>query len=164
MKIELLKQRFMHLGLLTCLVVGGAMTTMSHANIDNTINFVTTSLRNNGDDVSKNFANMLDNSKRELFELFKQVKQSIDQNNYSANVDRIRAEFDKLKHTILIPMAGVPNCAQAHAELNRVFSEFEELVKVLNGLRACNPNMRKVAAFARLKRFNHLMPAELSAA
>lgn len=163
MKIELLK-RFMHLGLLTCLVVGCAMTHMSHANIDNTMNIVITSLRNNNDARSNEFASMLENSKRELIELFKQVKSSIDNNNYSANVDRINAEFQKLKHNILIPMAGEPNCAQACAELSRVFAKFEELIKVLNGLRACKPNLRKVAAYSRLGAFKDLMPAELSAA
>lgn len=162
MKIELLKQQFMRLGLLSCLVIGGTMTTMSHANIDNSMSMIITSLRSNNDARSQELANQLEDSKREIIGLFKEVKQSIDKNNYSDNVHRITAEFQKLKHHILAPMATEPQCAAAHAELARVFAQFEELIQVLNGLKACPPNARKVAAYARLTRFKHLMPAELA--
>jgi hypothetical protein len=162
MKIELLKQQFMHLGLLACLVIGCTMSTVSHANIDNSMSMIITSLRNNGDARSQELANRLEDSKREIICLFREVKQSIDNNNYSHNVHRICAEFQKLKENILAPMASEPQCATAHAELARVFADFEDLIKVLNGLKGCHPNARKVAAYARLNRFRHLMPAELA--
>lgn len=154
MKIELLKQRFMHLSLIVGLIVGSTMTTHA-APIDTTISNVVETLKNNG---RADLAGLLENSKRELIELFRQIKDSIDKNHYSANVERIHAEFQKLKNTILIPMAGDPNCQAAHAELNKVFADFERLLQVLHGLKACNPSMRKVAAFARLKPFTHLIP------
>ncbi|MFI5332545.1 MAG: hypothetical protein ACHQVS_00420 [Candidatus Babeliales bacterium] len=147
MKIELLKQRFMHLGLLTCLIVGGTMTTMSHANMNKIMADVITALEN----AQRNdLANTARQSKERLTALLHTAKSNlecrVDQSTYTHTVNQICKEFVDFKRDVETPMAHVENCAHEYGQLRLAIDTLAKVIAILKNISGLNPTTRGLVA------------------
>ena len=147
MKIELLKQRFMHLGLLTCLIMGGAMTNMVHANMNQVMTDVITALENAQ---RKDLADTAQQSKERLTALLHTAKSNlesmVDKNAYAHTVNEICREFEHFKQAVAAPMANVANCAHEYDQLRLAIDTLAKVIAILKNISTLAPATRGLVA------------------
>lgn len=157
MKIELLKQRFMHLGLLTCLVLGVASTSGARAGlIDRMIDDAVIQLDNQGNEHSRTYAQQLRAAKQRLLDLFAKVKASLKTPEYAEHIRALRKEFNDFRAMSDRAQQENPECVNIVMGFKTVEPRIHELITVLENLVKCPGSQRQMMAFSRLMPYQDL--------